>query len=115
MERDSPVREDHPVKKLNILKNLSLGILTVLSIGCSVNSVELRTPQPICQLNVDALCDRAIESYVAEQSSVRPAKEEPTETSQLVPLIVPAKMPSGELAAEVDCYASVGTDRSWLV
>jgi hypothetical protein len=105
------------MRKLNVLKNIALCFLMLASfafLGCSASNVTAMPGQTSCELNVDALCARAMESYFAEQ--VTPfAPAGPRKGSPLVPLVVPVKMPDGELAAEVDCDMSVSADGPWLV
>jgi hypothetical protein len=105
------------MKKLNILENVAFGFLTLASIaflGCSASNVSATPGQTSCELNVNALCTKAMAGYLADQATRFP-RAGPGKGSPSVPLVVPVKMPDGELAAEVDCDLSVSADGPWLV
>lgn len=105
------------MKTLSIVKNVRLtGILTLLSIaflGCSAGNGSV-ADQSNCELNLDAVCSRITETLSAKLATLR-AHVGPSRGPRLELLIIPVKMPGGELAAEVDCYASLSADSSWLV
>jgi hypothetical protein len=102
---------------LDVLESVAFGFLTFASIaflGCSASNVSPVSERTSCELNVGAVCARAMENYLAEHEtwSIRAG---PRKTSEVVPLVVPMKMLDGELAAEVDCYMSISADGPWLV
>jgi hypothetical protein len=108
------------VKKCNDLQKVALGTLalTLFAIaGCSARSVDRvdQAPEPPrCELNANAVCASAIETYLAAEA-VRPAQAESSKSPHLVPLVAPVTLPGGEMAAEVDCYVDVDPNGSWLV
>jgi uncharacterized lipoprotein YajG len=113
------VTEQHPVKKCNDLKKIALVTLALALFalaGCSArsDSVDQAPEPPRCELNANAVCASAIETYLAAEA-VRPAEGGSSKTPHLVPLVAPVTLPSGELAAEVDCYLNVDPNGSWLV
>ena len=110
----------HSVKKCNDLKKIALGTLALALFalaGCSsrsVNRVDQAPEPPRCELNANAVCASAIETYLAAEA-VQPAQAESSKTPHLVPLVAPVTLPGGEMAAEVDCYVNVDPNGSWLV
>jgi hypothetical protein len=81
-------------------------------VGCSSSGPQPATHQASCEISVDAVCASAIGNYFAEHTE-RPVQVGPAKNSMLLPFVAPVKMPSGEVAAEVDCYTSIGSDGSW--
>jgi hypothetical protein len=111
------VAEQHPVRKCNDLKEIAFGTLALALFalaGCSAQSVDPAPEPPRCELNANAVCASAIETYLAAEA-VRPAQGESSRTPHLVPLVAPVTLPGGEMAAEVDCYVNVDPNGSWLV
>jgi hypothetical protein len=106
------------MKNTSIVNNVRLaGTLAWVSIAylaCSVGNFSSVPDGSNCELNLNAVCARVVETYPREPT-IRPADVEPTRGAQVDLLIMPIEMPDGELAAEVDCYTSLTDDSSWLV
>jgi hypothetical protein len=107
----------HTMKKQYELKEAALRTLTlvlfVLS-GCGMLTTTSGREQLSCEVNVSTVCAKAIDAYLADKG-VRYAQAAPASGPQLVPLVAPITMASGNLAAEVDCYVDVDPNGSWLV
>lgn len=105
------------MKKRNGPRTIASGTMALALFaltGCSARSIDLTPEPPRCELNANAVCASAIENYLAAEA-VRPARAARPKSPHLVPLVAPLTSPGGELAAEVDCYVNVDSDRSWLV
>jgi hypothetical protein len=80
-------------------------VLFALS-GCSTRTLALGREQSGCDLSVNTVCARAIDSYLADET-LQPVQVASSKGPLLVPIVAPATLPGGELAVEVDCYVDV--------
>ncbi len=99
------------------LKPGAFGLLAYAALaftGCSVPSRGSVAADPTCELSVSAVCSQAINSYRGEEA-IRSANVKPWKGTQLEPMVMPVMLPSGELAAEADCYVAISRDEIWVV
>jgi hypothetical protein len=78
----------------------------LLLVGCSARRVDLTREPAGCELKADAVCASAFENYLTAEV-MRAVESPPSQRPHVMPLVVPVKLPGGELAAEVDCYVNV--------
>jgi len=86
------------------LKNLIsvLAIVLFAQSGCGTQVAHPASPNASCEVQVGAVCARAINSYLAEGG--RLSDDSATSLGpRLVPLVEPVPLANGELATEVDC------------
>ncbi len=101
----------------NKLKQSVVMVLTLVSlilVGCGVANDGRVAARSTCEVSLDAVCAPAIYNYFAS-GEVRPTRSRLSRGPLLVSLVAPVTMPSGELAAEVDCYVAVEASGPWLV
>jgi hypothetical protein len=99
------------------LKNSVFSVLAIVLFaqpGCGTRVVHPAPSNASCEVQVGAVCARAIHSYLAEGGQ-QSHESAPYLRPHLVPLVEPVALPDGELATEVDCYVDIRPSGSRLV
>ena len=103
---------------LTSLKTFGFGVqmlILLTLIGCGARIPLAESEGTGCELDLNAVCARAIENYTAVGEIVQSTRRELPNPAQLVPLVVPIALTTKDQTADVDCYFSVDSKGPWLV
>jgi hypothetical protein len=83
-------------------------------LGCSAHTPAAEPERTGCELNLNAVCAKAIDNYAATRVE-RSTQRDPADGAHLVPLVAWVALTGGQGTADVDCYVSVDSKAPWLV